>query len=219
MSSPQRNLRSSSPDRAEAAFEWLQDHSREAFWAGVAIIVLAGGVWFYRLSQQAQARNASAALDDAEAAIASQNIPLAQSDLEKMTRRYAGTTAGKVGLVLLAQVHYQKGEYQQGVDALKPLTSANDRYFTPGALSLAAAGMEQMKNYPQAAALFQQASEKSQFESDRAVNLSAAARNLLAAGKVEEAKALYTKLAADPEGFGSAEARVRLGELTAKPAS
>lgn len=219
MTSPQRNLRSSSPDRAEAAFEWFQVHAREAFWAGVAVIVLAGGFWFYRLSQQAQTRNASVALDEAEQAIASQNMPLAQNDLEKLTRRWPGTPAGKVALILLAQVHYQKGEYQQGVDALKPLTSADDKFFTPGALSLAAAGMEQMKNYQQAAALYQQASDKSQFESDRAVNLSAAARNLLAAGKVEEAKALYVKLSADPEGYGSAEARVRLGELTAKPAS
>ena len=219
MTSPQKNFRSSSPDRAEAAFEWLQDHSREAFWAGVAIIVAAGGIWFSRLSQQAQVRNASTALDEAESAIASQNMPLAQNDLEKLTVRYPSTPAGKVGLILLAQVHYQKGEFQKGVDALKPLTSGNDEYFTPGALSLAAAGMEQMKNYPQAAALYQQASAKSRFESDRAVNLSAAARNLVAAGKVDEAKALYTKLAADPEGYGSAEARVRLGELTAKPAS
>src|SRR5215468_10231013 len=113
MTSPQRSLRSSSPDRAEAAFEWLQDHSREVMWGALGVIVLAGGLWFYRLSQQAQVRNASAALDEAESAIASQNIPLAQSDLEKMTRRYPQTPAGKVGLVLLAQVHYQKGEYQQ----------------------------------------------------------------------------------------------------------
>ena len=219
MTNPERNFRSQSPDRGEAALEWLQEHSREAFWAGVAVIVIAGGIWFYRLSQAAQARNASVALDEAEQAIASQNMPLAQNDLEKLTRRYAGTPAGKVGLILLAQVHYQRGEYQQGVEALKPLTTSDDQFFTPGALSLAAAGLEQMKNYQQAADLYQKASAKSQFESDRAVNLSAAARNLVAAGKVEEAKALYLKLAADPEGFGSAEARVRLGELTARPAS
>src|SRR5215470_13053048 len=98
MSNPQRNLRSSSPDRAEAAFEWLQVHSREAFWAGLAVIVLAGGAWFYRLSQQAQSRNASTALDEAEKAIASGNMPLAQNDLEKLTKRYEGTPAGKVEL-------------------------------------------------------------------------------------------------------------------------
>jgi len=219
MTSPQRNFRSTNPDRVGAAYEWLQLHSREAFWAGVTVIVVAGGIWFYRLSQQAQARNASTALDEAEQAIASQNMPLAQNDLEKLSRRYAGTSSGKVGLILLAQVHYQKGEFQQGVDALKPLTSANDRFFTAAALGLAAAGMEQMRNYPQAAALFQEAAEKSQFESDKAVNMSAAARNLLLAGKVDAAKAIYMKLASDPEGYGSAEARVRLGELTAHPAS
>ena len=219
MSNPQKNFRSPSPDRTEAAFEWLQVHTREALWAGAAILAIAGGVWFYQLSQQAQARNASAALDEAEQAIASQNMPLAQNDLEKLTRRWGGTTSGKVALILLAQVHYQKGEYQQGVDALKPLTTGNDQFFSAEALGLAAAGLEQLHKYPEAAATFQKAAEKSRFESDRAVNLSASARNLLLAGKVEEAKAIYIKLAADPEGYGSAEARVRLGEITAHPAS
>ena len=112
-----------------AALEWLEIHSREAFWAGVAVLVIAGGVWFYQKSQAAQTRNAYTALDEAEQALNSGNLPLAQSDLERMVKRYGATEAGKVGTILLAQVHYQKGEYQAGIDALKPLTTAERPLF------------------------------------------------------------------------------------------
>ena len=197
--------------------EWFALHTREAMWAAFALVVVAGGYWFYRTSQAAQARNASAALQDAEQAVNSGNLPLAQSDLEKLVRRYGDMQAGKVGIVLLAQVHYQKGEYQAGIDALKPLATANDLYFSASALSLTGAGLEQLHRYVEAADSYKAASAKATYETDKAVNLSSAARNLMLAGKVDAAKAIYHQLAADPQGTASAEARVRLGELEAKP--
>jgi hypothetical protein len=39
----------------------------------------------------------------------------------------------------------------------------------------------------------------------------------MAAGKIAEAKAIWTDLAKDESGALAAEARVRLGELDAKP--
>jgi hypothetical protein len=42
---------------------------------------------------------------------------------------------------------------------------------------------------------------------------------LLAAGKTADAKAIWVKLSSDPSAPGAAEARVRLGELEAKPVS
>jgi hypothetical protein len=41
----------------------------------------------------------------------------------------------------------------------------------------------------------------------------------MAAGKSEEAKAIWTDLAKDETGPMAAEARVRLGEITARPMS
>jgi tetratricopeptide (TPR) repeat protein len=134
-------------------------------------------------------------------------------------KRYGDTPSGKVAVTLLAQVHYQKGEYQAGIDALKPLTTANDKYFTAGALNLAGNGYEQMKKYAEAADMYQKASSRAQYESDKAYYLSSAARVLLAAGKTADAKAIWVQLSSDPSGPGAAEARVRLGELEAKPVS
>ena len=216
MTSP-KGYRSKAPSRAEAALEWFELHTREAMWGVIALVVLAGGYWFYQKSQAAQGRNASVALQEAEQAINAGNLPLAQANLEKMVRRYGDMQAGKVGVVLLAQVHYQKGEYQAGIDALKPLATGSDPYFTASALSMTGAGLEQLHRYVEAAASYQAASEKSMFDTDKAINLSSAARNLMLAGKVADAKAIYEKLASDPQGTASAEARVRLGEMDAKP--
>ncbi len=210
-----KGFQSKAPSRADAALEWLELRSRELFWGAVAVIVLAAGIWFYQKSQAAQAHNAAVALDEAEQALNSGNLPLAQSDLEKMVRRYESTPAGKVGRILLAQVHYQKGEYQQGADALKPLSDADDPYFTARANNLAAAGLEQLHKYPEAAAGYQRAAGKTRIDTDRASYLLSAARALNLAGKREEAKAIWQRLAADPMAAGAPEARVRLGELGA----
>ena len=46
-----------------------------------------------------------------------------------------------------------------------------------------------------------------------------AARALASAGKAAEAAKIWEELAKDPTSFYAAEARVRIGELTAKPAA
>ena len=214
-----KGYRSKSGSRAENAFEWLEVHSKEAFWALITVVVLGAGVWFYQKAQSTQARNASIALDDAEQALNSGNLPLAQANLEKLVQRYGDTPAGKVGLILLAQVHYQQGNYQKGVDVLKPLATGNDPYFTTGALGLAGAGLEQLRKYPEASDSYQKAADKSRFESERASFMGASARVLMAAGKAAEAKAIWMKLAEDPSGPMAPEARVRLGEMDGKPIS
>ena len=221
MARSMKGYQSKAPSRAEAALEWLELHVKEATWGAVAVLVVVGGIFFYQKSQAAQAHNAWAALDEAAQSLPMiaqgnpGNLPLAQSQLEKLVRRYESTSAGKVGLMLLAQVHYQKGEYQQGIDALKPLTDGDDRYFTAGAINLAAAGFEQLHKYPEAAANYQRAAAKARLETDRASYLLSAARVLNLAWKREEAKAIWRQLAADPTAAGAPEARVRLGELAA----
>ena len=215
MAGTEPKFKTRSGNRAEEALEWLELHSKEAFWVAIALLVVGGGIWFYQKSQTAQSRNAYAALDEAEQALNSGNLPLAQSDLERMVKRYGSTEAGKVGLVLLAQVHYQKGEYQAGIDALKPLMSGDDHYFSANAFSLAGAGFEQLHKYPEAAEHFRQAATKALYDTDRGGFLAAQARALTLAGKTAEAKAVWVQLAADPSAPVSGEARVRLGEMAA----
>jgi len=211
-----KGYRPKGPDGLEGVMAWIETHTREVMWLALAVVAAAGGVWFYFKSQAAQARNAANALVEAEQAVASQNMPLAQANLERLVKRYPDMEPGKVGMVLLAQVHYQKGEFQAGIEAIKPLTKADDPFFTAQALGLTGAGYEQLHKYAEAAASYRSAAEKARFESDKAIYLSSAARNLVAAGQVNDAKGIYASLASDPNGPAAAEARVRLGELNAR---
>lgn len=200
----------------DAFVEWLELHSRELMYASIGLLVIAGGVWFYRQSSERQADSASTALGEAETAITSGNLPLAQSDLEKLVQRYGSTEAGRQAHVLLAQVHYEKGEYQQGIQELKPLTEDKDAYTAAAALNLSAAGLEQSGKYVDAAAMYQKAAERSPYKTDHDVYMASAARALTSAGKTDDAKQIWAALAKDDQSPAAAEARVRLGELDAK---
>jgi predicted negative regulator of RcsB-dependent stress response len=196
--------------------EWLELHSRELMYASIGLLVIAGGVWFYRQSNARQAESAQTSLSEAESAVASGNLPLAQSDLEKLIQRYGSTNAGRQAHVLLAQVHYDKGEYQQGIAELKPVTEDKDAYTASAGMNLTAAGLEQSGKFPDAAAMYQKAAEKAPYKTDHDVYMASAARALTSAGKVAEAKNIWAGLAEDDASPAAAEARVRLGELEAK---
>jgi predicted negative regulator of RcsB-dependent stress response len=177
---------------------------------------VAGGFWFYRQSEMRQAESASTALAEAQAAVAAGNLPLAQSDLERLIQRYGGTDAATQAHVLLAQVHFDKGEFQQGITELKPVTDSRDAYTSATAMNLTAAGLEQSGKFADAAAEYEKAAAKAPYKVDHDVFMASAARVLTTAGKLDDAKKIWSALAKDDESAASAEARVRLGEIEAK---
>ncbi|HEY2897969.1 MAG TPA: tetratricopeptide repeat protein [Gemmatimonadaceae bacterium] len=205
--------------RVESLVEWLELHSRQLMFGSIGLLVIAGGFWFYRHSNTLQAESASVALSESQSAIASGNLPLAQSSLEKLVAKYGSTPSGAQARVLLAQVHYDKGEYQQGMKELEPVTSDKDAYTAATALNLEAAGLEQSGKLAEAAAGYQKAADRAPYKIDKDVYMASAARVLTAAGKTDEAKKIWAALAGDDQSPASAEARVRLGELEAKTGS
>ena len=211
-----KKVRPDVEERVESLVEWLELHSRQLMFASIGLLVIAGGFWFYRQSNQRQAESASAALAESESSIASGNLPLAQSSLEKLVQRYGSTPSGDQARVLLAQVHYEKGEYQQGMKELAPVTSAKDAYTAASALNLEAAGLEQSGKLAEAAAGYQKAAARAPDKIDHDVYMANAARVLTTAGKTDEAKKIWAALASDDQSPAAAEARVRLGELEAK---
>jgi predicted negative regulator of RcsB-dependent stress response len=202
--------------RVDSLVTWLELYSRQLMYGSIGLLVVAGGFWFYRQSTMRQAESASTALAEAQAALAAGNLPLAQSDLEKLIQRYGGTDAGAQAHVLLAQVHFDKGEFQQGITELKPVAEAKDAYTSATAMNLMAAGLEQSGKFADAAAEYEKAAAKAPFKVDHDVFMASAARVLTTAGKLDDAKKIWSALAKDDESAASAEARVRLGEIEAK---
>ena len=207
--------------------DWFLLHKREVTWAILALAVVAGGFWFYERSQSLRAQRAESAYYQARQSAAAGNLPLAVSDLQKVATRYEGTRAGAQAAMSLAQALYDQKKFKEGIEALKKFKEGIEALkkaeakapddFKPSIHALEAAGYEELKDLVSAAEQYNLAAKATKFPMDKAQYQAAAARDYMAAGKTEEAKAIWTDLAKDETGPMASEARVRLGEVSAKP--
>ena len=201
----------------ESFSEWLMLHKREVSWAIITVAVAVLGYWYYERSQALKAQRAETAYFQARQSAAAGNLPLAISDLKKVAARYEGTRAGTQASVTLAQALYQQKKFKEGIAALKKAEAKAPADFRPSIHVLEAGGYEELKDFVTAAEQYKVAAKETRFPVDKAQYQAAAARDYTAAGKTEEAKAIWTELAKDETGPMAAEAKVRLGELLAKP--
>ncbi|HEX9085420.1 MAG TPA: tetratricopeptide repeat protein [Gemmatimonadaceae bacterium] len=217
MTTPNIPARKRSGTDEETMTEWLMIHQREVAWAVVAIAIVVGGFWYYERSQAIKAQRAEAAYFQARQSAAAGNFPLAVSDLQKVVSRYEGTNAGTQAALTLAQTFYEQKKFKEGVDVLKAAEAKAPADFKASIHILEAAGHEELKNLVAAAEQYKQAAQVTRFPVDKSEYLASAARDYMAAGKTAEAKAIWTDLVKDETAPTAAEARVRLGELAAKP--
>ncbi|HJP60603.1 MAG TPA: hypothetical protein VJ865_11405 [Gemmatimonadaceae bacterium] len=117
----------------------------------------------------------------------------------------------------LAQAYYDQNKFKEGIAVLKKAESKAPKEFSASVHVLEAAGYEGLKDLANAAEQFKLAANTTRFPNDKSEYMASAARDYQAAGKAAEAKAIWTELAKDENPAVSGEARVRLGELNAKP--
>lgn len=208
-------------ERSQSLFDWFQLHTREAVWAGVVVVALGAGGWFYLRSKELKNSRAEKAYFEAQRSQAAGNLPLAESDLRKMVERYDGTPSAIEGRLQLAQVMYQQGKFQQGIDELKSKAGdiGSDKLYGSSVHMVMAGGLEQLKKFKEAAVEYEAAAKVARFDSDRQRYLALAARAYATAGDTAKSEALWAELGKDSKGTVAGEARVRLGEMTAKPAA
>ena len=201
----------------ESLTEWFMLHKREVSWAVIVVAILVLGYWYYERSEALKAQRAETAYFQARQSAAAGNLPLAVSDLQKVATRYEGTRAGAQASMTLAQALYQQQKFKEGIAALKKAEAKAPSDFRPSIYVLEAAGYEELKDFVTAAAQYKLAAKDTRFPDDKTQYQAAAARDYMAAGKIEEAKAIWTELAKDDTSPMAAEAKVRLGEILAKP--
>jgi len=115
-------------ERTESIFEWLHVNSRLVAIAAAVVAVVAVGGWLYTRAQAGKGMRAEQALQRAEQSLGQGNIPLAQTDLQKLVSTQSGTAGASQGAMLLAQTYYDKGEYQKGIDALEKSGAARKEF-------------------------------------------------------------------------------------------
>ena len=199
--------------------EWIQANTR---WIaiGAAVVVVAGaGWWVYAQSKVKKEQNAAQALFMARQSMQAGNLVLAQSDLTKLVDRYAGTSAGSEGAMILAQISYDQAKFQEGIALLEKAADGAPEPLEVQIRSLIADGYLGMKNAPTAAKEFEKAADLSELPLEKATQRARAARAYMVAGDTAKARAIWAELAADLKNPSvAAEAKVRLGEMTVKPA-
>jgi predicted negative regulator of RcsB-dependent stress response len=207
-------------DRAQTFIDWTKINAK-ALSVGAAIIVVAAlGYWFYARSKEIQATNAEKALMQAKQSMTAGNLALAQSDLQKVFSRYESTPAGVEAAMLLAEIDFDAGKYQDGLTKLQKVAGTGAAAASQSTIeSLEGDGYAQMGKMAEAAKQYQQAADDTPFEIEKAYQKAKAARAYQSAGDVAKARAIWTDLATDPKGQTmAAEARIRLGELDAQAA-
>jgi len=217
MTTPNIPARSRYGSSEDSLTNWMLVHRRGLTWALLAFAALIAGFWFYQRSQAIKAQRAESAYFQARQSAAAGNLPLAVSDLQKVVVRYEGTRAGTQAALSLAQAFYDQKKFQEGIAALKKLEAKAPSDFRPSIHVLEAAGYEELKDFLGAAEQYKLAAKATEFPVDKAKFQAAAARDYMAAGKTEEAKMIWAELVKDDASPEAAEARVRLGELIAKP--
>jgi predicted negative regulator of RcsB-dependent stress response len=217
---PDAVAQSAAADHAQTFLDWTRINAKLLTTGAVVVAVAAAGYWFYLRSTQIQAANAERALMTAKQSMTAGNLPLAQKDLQNVYAKYGSTSAGVQAAMLLAQIDYDAGKYQDGLSVLQKVAgSSAASEIQPTILSLEGDGYAQMKKLGEAGKAYEDAANASTFETERAFQLSKAARAYDAGGNTAKAKEIWTRLLNDPKAQTmSSEARVRLGELTATPA-
>src|SRR3954465_14962004 len=110
---------SAAVDRAQTFVDWTRINAKLLTTGAVVVAVAAAGYWFYLRSTQIQATNAERALLTAKQSMTAGNLPLAQKDLQNVYAKYGSTSAGVQAAMLLAQIDYDSGKYQDGISLLQ----------------------------------------------------------------------------------------------------
>jgi predicted negative regulator of RcsB-dependent stress response len=217
MASTTRYASSDSPfeDATDSMTDWVRDRSRPIAIGVLAVVALGAGTLLWRNAASSKAQRAETAFFQAQAPIAQNDLAGAERELKSVADRFGGTAGGAQARLLLAQVYYDQGKYQAGIDVLK----AGD---PPAALRtstkvLMAGGYEGLAKHADAAKLYDEAAAESPV-GQRDEMRANAARAYQAAGNAAAAHKIWTELSRNDASPLADEARVRLGELAAKPA-
>jgi predicted negative regulator of RcsB-dependent stress response len=222
MTNPQTPSASATPsDRGDALLDWFRIRTRYLTIGAVVVAAAGIGYWFYTRSAQIRSGRAEQSLLQAKQAVYQGNQALAQNDLQNILRRYSDTRAGVEAGLVLAEIHYGKGEFQKGIDVLRGVVDKSAAEPSVAKIhALIGDGEMQLGKSDDAVRSYQRAADQARFDGARAFYTARKARALMAAGKAAEARKVWEELASASWAESVApEARVRLGELQVKQAA
>jgi TolA-binding protein len=208
------------PARAPKAdwSEWWAVPARRNLVLGAvsAVVVVGAGLWFWNTSANRKEVFASRAVQQARLAAEQGNLPLAASELQKITQTYGGTRSAVEAMLVLNQVRMVNGQTELAVVGLQEFIAKNPPMeFRVPAHGLLGVALENTKKPLEAAAAYEQASTGAQVDYLKADYLLQAGRAYKNGGKPDDAIKAYRKVIDGyPKTPALNEAQVRLAEMT-----
>ena len=205
----------SAQPRAESFVDWFHVNSRLVYIGAVVVAAIVFGVWFQQRTALNETISADKQLMTAKSSLNSRNLPLAESDLQKVVDKYPKRPAGIEAGLLLGQLKLDKGDAQGAVTELEGLSGkVSSGAGASAILGLLGDAKAQLSKPADAAAEYEKAAAQAEGPNEKAYWQAKAARAYVDAGKSGEARKLFEALAAQHDNEAAAvEARVRLGEL------
>ncbi len=209
------------PDRRQAPLpeqlaDWFQLNSR---YVAIGVATIAAGVlgyWFYTSNAERNARAAETQLLSARRALASGNAQLAATDLKRVATNHQNTRAGVEAALLLSESLFAEGKYEEAIDVLRGFTTRGSAEVERAKIySLIGDGRMQLGQPADAAGEYQRAADAARFDGERTQQLGKRARALVVAGDTAVGRKQWESLTESAVPGIAAEARVRVGELTA----
>jgi predicted negative regulator of RcsB-dependent stress response len=202
-----------SDDPLENASDWFNANRKTITIVVSVIAAVALLIFLYRSMDASKREKASTALAQAQQTLASADPASAESQLERVAKNFSGTAAGHQAVLLLAQVRYDAGKHAEGIAGLESALGSAGDDFKASFEGMIAMGYEAQGKRDEAAAHYAKAADAARFDGEKAGYRASQARQLMAGGKMAEAKPIWEDLLNREDPAYAREAAIRLGEI------
>lgn len=193
---------------------------REFSIGAIVVLAVAGGAVLWRLSANQKNARAQAALVDASYTVFAGNPVLGETQLQAAVDRYRDTRPGIEAAIVLAQTEFGQARWDDGIKVLEGIEQSSEiESFKPSIEGLMGGAYADLKKFDDAAKHYRNAADAAKYQPIKDLYLADVARVLEKAGKNDDAKKVWGDILSRPDSPMLAEAKVRLGELEAAPAS
>lgn len=213
------------PDPREDAFlrfvnrvvDWVTGNLRAVIAGGGVVVLLAGaGLWYVNYTQNLE-EQAVSELSSLRAALARGTDSIGAERLQSFVDRYAGTEPERDARLMLGRLHLRNGAAEQAIEAVTPTAEAPpDTPVGYAGRVLLAKAQEAAGRTDAALSTLQELADGARFPFQRDQAAADRARILAEADRLEEAEAIYGRLAEEASGSGARQVyATRLGEVRA----
>jgi predicted negative regulator of RcsB-dependent stress response len=207
--------------RALQFADWARKNVTLIVVSAAAIVVLVGGLFWYRMDRERRLENAAIAFLQVEQAVYSGEESIALRDLQLFVQQHGGTPYADEARVLLGQIHLRGERPNEAIEVLGPVADRLNRSPVGAQAAILLATAQESAGQPEEALrTYLRVADRAEMEYRRVEALAGAALLREQAGDHAGAAELYRRLVdtAEPGSFERSLFEMRLAEAASRAA-